>query len=393
MILSPRDIQQHFSTEWKLPFSKSVSNRLAVIQRLAGEQAQEFGPDQPDDMHRMANLLHSESDIIDVQHAGTAARFGMAYLALTTQKRIVLNGSPSLQSRPMGELIAALRKLGADVVEIGKPGALPVQIQPAALVGGSISMDGRVSSQFVSALCLIGPHLHQGLSIQLVNGVSSRPYLDMTLEIMRRCGAEVKQPSPHRIEIKNGRYRVDHSLWELDFSAAHYAWAWSQLIQKPILLPNLSMDSLQGDSRFQIAQPMWATVNGGLQTVVHSSKDFPPTIDFESNPDLAPTYICMYAALGLQGRFTGLHTLNQKESRRLDVLASQLKKAGFDISSNGRDQLELHGGKYHPHSFPTFDDHRMAMSFALFGAMDRVEIENPEVVSKSFPKYWEVFSY
>ena len=124
--------------------------------------------------------------------------------------------------------------------------------------------------------------------------------------------------------------------------------------------------------------------------MLYSQSNFPEEIDFSDNPDLAPTYICLYAAMGRKGVFTGLQTLNSKESRRLDVLVRELKNAGFITRTNGTDRMELLGGTYTPYKFPTYDDHRMAMSFALFGAIGKVEIENPEVVSKSFPSYWNM---
>jgi 3-phosphoshikimate 1-carboxyvinyltransferase len=236
---------------------------------------------------------------------------------------------------------------------------------------------------------MIAPRLPKGLTIQLTSEITSRPYLEMTLSMMERCGTDVKV-SDREIRIEQGEYQVDHSLLEKDFSSAHYAWAWSQLVQKPIELKGLKLPALQGDAQFELCEPMWKTTQGGLQTVVHSTENFPREVHFGDSPDLAPTYICLYAALGLSGRFTGLHTLNQKESKRLDVLVRELSKAGYRVQSNGSDELELMGGSYSPHTFPTYDDHRMAMSFVLFGAIGKVEIENPEVVDKSFPRYWEM---
>lgn len=386
----------------QLPASKSESARLLIIDAILGAENLEIDNlSESNDTKLLQSSLEALLRLkgthislnIDVQDSGTAMRFLTAYAGGINVKSYI-TGFDRLKQRPLGILVEKLRELGTTITYIEKEGFPPILVEGKRLKGGEIEVDASVSSQFISALLLMAPKMTNGLKMKLVGDISSEPYIQMTLSIMREFGIEVKREN-RCISIakqryhNNGRFRI-----ESDWSAASY---WYQMAafadEVDLTLLGLKEISTQGDAI--IAK--WAE-KFGVQTTfkdegVRLSKQKKELntldLDFYANPDLAQTLIATAAGLQISGRFTGLSNLRLKETDRIAALVNELSAMGAQVS-NDKDSITLVASPLKiKNKVHVCADHRMAMSFAplamLWGAL---EIDSPSVVAKSYPNFW-----
>ena len=386
-----------------LPASKSISNRALIIHALSGGQLPENLSDC-DDTRAVINALHNMPDTIDVGAAGTAMRFMTAYLAVTDGEHTI-TGSERMRHRPIGVLVDALRMLGASVDYVSEEGYPPLHVSGHSLPGGKLEMPGNVSSQFISALLLIGPIMQLGLSLHLTGEIVSRPYIDLTIHVMHGFGAEVDWTSPDTIEVKPKPYKNAPYLIENDWSASSY---WYELVslypisEARVVLRGLENSSRQGDSVVKYifsllsVKTTFDDPHTGKPTTVrltrHLNSVAQLSYDFLNCPDLAQTVVATCCGLGVTFHFTGLASLRIKETDRLAALQKELSKLGFLIQIVNNEELLWDGSACEPSLEPidTHEDHRMAMALApLAVKFPRLRINSPEVVSKSYPDFWK----
>ena len=393
-----------------LPASKSISGRALVINALSGSSLLPDNLSDSDDTQAMLNALREMPEVIDIGAAGTAMRFLTAYLSVTPGTHTI-TGTERMKHRPIGILVDALRALGADIAYEGEEGFPPLRIAGRNdIEGGELSVPGNVSSQYISALLMIAPTLKKGLRLTLTEQIASRPYLDMTMSMMRDFGAEVEWIAKDVIEVKPGSYRQRPYHIESDWSAASY---WYEMVAlspdagAQVELVGLHHDSIQGDSK------VWQLMSElGVATEYYEEPDGTEIIrlrktgnlachfchDFSHQPDLAQTFAVTCAMLDVPFRLVGLQSLRIKETDRIAALVEELGKIvcleGNDSELQWEgfyniDDLELL--PFEEFTFDTYDDHRMAMALApvCLRTGGEIVINNPEVVSKSYPHYWE----
>ena len=391
------------SADINLPASKSISNRALIIHALSGGQLPQNLSDC-DDTRAVINALRDMPETIDVGAAGTAMRFMTAYLAVTEGEHVI-TGSERMRHRPVGVLVDALRMLGATINYVAEEGYPPLHISGHPLLGGKLEIPGNVSSQFISALLLIGPVMHLGLSLHLTGEIVSRPYIDLTIHVMHGFGAEVDWTSPDTIEVRPKPYSNAPYLIENDWSASSYWYELASLY--PISDANVSMRGLEDSSRQGDSVVKYIFSLLGVKTAFdepHSGK--PTTVrltrhldsvsqlsyDFLNCPDLAQTVVATCCGLGVTFHFTGLASLRIKETDRLVALQRELRKLGFIIQIINNEELLWDGSVCEPSMEPidTYEDHRMAMAIApLAVKFPGLRINNPEVVTKSYPDFWK----
>ncbi len=352
----------------QLPSSKSISNRVLIIRALTESPAEVFNLSVCDDTEVLRKALSSQSEEIDVGAAGTALRFLTAYYAIMPGIHR-LKGSHRLMERPMAPLIDALQQLGASI-------DFPV-IRGSRLSGGRVVLRGDISSQFVSALLLIGPMLPLGLHIEMVGRIVSRPYIELTLHLMRVFGADACFISSHGLFVAPGRYCSKSFEVEADWSAASYWYAMMGLNDGfKFHFPGLLSSSVQGD-RIIVELMKYEG-----EVLVH---------DFTETPDIVQTMAVYCVLKGMRFEFSGLQSLRVKETDRLVALQTELAKWGYCLSVADA-TLCWHGERCNPSDEPieTYGDHRMAMAFAIGAVVGKVvRIAHPEVVSKSYPFFWK----
>lgn len=384
----------------KLPLSKSISNRALTICAIGGLIRPQSLAVCDDTAAMIYALEHTEDAVIDVGAAGTAMRFLTAFYA-TTAGCHTITGSERMLCRPIGELVEALRCLGADIVYLQREGFPPLKINGRKLCGGRIVMDGSISSQFVSAILMIAPTLTDDLIIQLCGKVASRPYIDMTLRLMQSYGIDAGWSTDGSLYVKHGQYQEAQVSIEADWSAASYWYETVALAPEEgftVRLEGLTDKSLQGDSRVvKIYRQIGVAtqfLHDSRQTVLISKIKEPQRrllqVDFSDCPDLAQAVIVTCVMLRQPFVFTGLDSLAIKETNRGLALQTELRKMGAEI--------ELDGGtisfcptsnSLHTATISTYNDHRMAMVFAPTALrIGTVCIDNPSVVSKSYPQFW-----
>ncbi len=371
---------------------------MLIIRALAGSGTRLNNLSESDDTKVLEKALQEQGDLIDVGHAGTAMRFLAAYLA-TVPGDVILTGSPRMKERPIGPLVAALRELGARISYLDKEGFPPLHISGAIIAGGDIEIAGGISSQFISALMMIGPALQGGLHITLMGEVVSVSYLHMTLSLMNGCGAGASFDGRH-IVVPGGHYEMEAFTVESDWSGASYWYQMAALLPGSELhLPGLERESLQGDAvlagLFEPLGVQTAFREGGV-TLTSRKVQMPAeiTYDFSACPDLVQTCAVTFCALGIPFRFTGTRTLRIKETDRIAALEKEMKKLGYLLFSDPAGEWFAWSGKRSkPVRDPvieTYNDHRMAMAFApLAIPLGRITIEDPAVVSKSYPGFWK----
>jgi 3-phosphoshikimate 1-carboxyvinyltransferase len=344
----------------------------------------------------MMRLLDSSRKELDVIDAGTTMRFLLAYCALTNQHKI-LTGTPRMCERPIGILVDALREIGAEIDYLEKDGFPPLEtIRFSHQKKHEISMRGDISSQYISAIMMVAPTLPNGLTIILKGKVASKPYILMTMELMKQFGAGATFEEGYKIIIKPSKYQPKSFYVESDWSGASYWFGIIALAQKAeILLSGLKSDSLQGDYKImEIMQFLGVksefTPNGLLLTKQDSEPKF--SYNFSNCPDLAQTVAVVCAAKGIPAEFTGLESLRIKETDRILALQNELAKIGATLQENGPKWTLIPAmnlkSKKNKISIETYDDHRMAMAFAPLASLMNIEIRNPSVVDKSYPSFW-----
>lgn len=389
----------------KLPASKSISNRALIIEALSGSTNPPRNVSDCDDTEVIINAFKNNPETIDIKAAGTAMRFLTAYYAVTPGTHMI-TGTERMKHRPIGILVDALRFLGADINYMGEEGFPPLKITGTKLTGNYLELPGNVSSQYISALLMIAPILEQGLTLKLIDNIVSRPYIDLTLWTMREFGAEADWEDISTILVKPQPYTKRDFLIESDWSAASYWYemlAMSSGYSDKVRLEGLTDGSMQGDSAARYifsllsVKTKFETDSETSQTsaVLHCSGKSVPELNFDfiNQPDLAQTFVVCCAVMGIPFRFTGLKSLKIKETDRINALKNEMRKIGFVIDDKEDGVLSWHGEKCEtadPIIIDTYDDHRMALAFApaAFRIGD-LYINDPEVVTKSYPHFWE----
>lgn len=388
----------------KLPASKSISNRALILSALAGGKSIPENLSDCDDTEVMIDALGNMSYEIDVKAGGTAMRFMTAFLSVTRGEHVI-TGTERMKQRPIGILVDSLRGLGADIEYIGEKGYPPLRIKGRKLSGGNLQIEGSVSSQFISALLMIAPVMEKELTLQLKGEIMSRPYIDLTLGMMRDYGVRPMWTGLDTITVSPSSYVSNSYYIESDWTAASYWYEIMALSSDPdaeIRLTGLMDGSSQGDT---IVKYIFSLL--GVKTIFEdTTKGVPTTVtlrrngrtlphlrfDFSGCPDLAQTVVCTCCGMGIPFAFTGLSTLKIKETDRIKALKSELRKLGFLITDRNDSELIWDGERCTPTMEPieTYEDHRMAMAFApLAIKIKGLRISNPQVVSKSYPNYWE----
>ena len=388
-----------------LPASKSISNRALIIHALSGGSTLPENLSDCDDTSVIIEALRTMPEEINIKAAGTAMRFMTAYLSVTPGTHI-LTGTERMKHRPIGILVDALRTLGANIEYIGEEGYPPLRITGSTLKGGLLEIHGNVSSQYISALLMIGPMLKDGLTLRLLDHIISRPYIDLTLWMMGEFGAEAEWTSADTITVSPKPYKSRDYFIENDWSGASYWYEILALNDDPeseIRLTGLMDGSKQGDS---ITRYIFSLL--GVKTKLQSKKaGTPQTItlkknghcvpkleyDFVNCPDLAQTFVVACAAMNIPFHFTGLSTLKIKETDRIEALKTEMRKLGYVVKDIDGSELLWDGERCEPsleQGIDTYEDHRMALAFAPYAMKHNgLVINNPQVVTKSYPHYWD----
>lgn len=401
--INPKNIPSNIpDTPISLPASKSICNRVLTIVALSDGVGDVYNVSDCDDTNAIINAItmHQKGEkYINIGAAGTAMRFMTAMLALRTKATVTIDGSARMRKRPIKELVDVLCQLGAKIEYAGESDSCPpLLIHQAPMRGGTVSINGSISSQYISALMMIAPGLSDGLTINITGGLVSRPYVEMTAAIMRDFGAEVLC-TDNQITIKQGDYQSRTYSVENDWSAASYWYEIRSLIPDVNLrLASLHKNSTQGDSKVAEIFKLFGveteyTSDGVLLTYNPESVAERIDIDLQNQPDLAQTIVVTACLKGIPFRISGLSTLRIKETDRISALISQLAKLGYTVRETEDATLESDSVRRSGDKAPaieTFDDHRMAMAFAPASiVVPGITIEDAEVVSKSYPKYWE----
>lgn len=388
----------------QLPASKSISNRALIIYALSGGRSLPQNLSDCDDTEVIIDALRYMPEEINIKAAGTAMRFMTAYLSVMRGTHII-TGTERMQHRPIAILVDALRRLGAQIEYVGEEGFPPLKITGKKLVGGQLEIPGNVSSQYISAVLMIGPMLKEGLTLQLTGDIISRPYIDLTLWMMGEFGAEAKWSSADTITVAHKPYKGREYYIESDWSGASYWYEMMALTKDrdaELRLTGLMDGSMQGDSTTRYIFSLL-----GVKTIFETQKKGMPQMvtlkkngrgvskleyDFVNAPDLAQTFVVTCAALDIPFYFKGLATLKIKETDRIEALKREMAKLGYVIHDANDSELYWDGERCEPsleQGIDTYEDHRMALAFAPFALKnDGLIINNPQVVSKSYPNYW-----
>lgn len=388
-----------------LPLSKSISNRLLILNALGKIPTPSRLVADCDDTTSMLKALSSEpTGLVDIGAAGTAMRFLTAYYAVLPGSDVILDGSPRMRQRPIGPLVDALRQLGAHIEYKGHDGFPPVHVRGHLLEGGAVEIDGSISSQYTSALLMAAPAMTLGCELTLKGSPVSMSYIMMTLNMMAQRGARISMEEAGEdilIKVMPGLYNSSEgNVVEADWSAASYWYEYVALTGKPVALKGLSRVSLQGDAALTYLYEVLGVAEHWDEdgTLVLNRSGRPDVDEFEGDmtetPDLAQTIMATCCGINLPFTLTGLSTLAIKETNRIEAMITELGKLGFVLTTDGHDTVSWDGTRTRevpPHPvINTYKDHRMAMSLAPLAAVtgDTVTIDDPEVVSKSYPQFW-----
>ncbi len=396
-----RKIQGHL----RLTGSKSISNRALIIRALSGEDFPIEQLAKANDTDLMMALLASDETVRDAGPAGTTFRFLTAYLSLQEGSQI-LTGTERMKQRPIGVLVEALRQLGANIEYLEEEGYPPLRIGEPSDLGknNELRISAGTSSQFISALLMIAPVLPQGLRLHLDGKIVSRSYIEMTLGLMRHFGV-THEWEGQTISIQPQAYIPKPFVAEADWSAASYHYAMAAFADElDLQLDGLFENSFQGDAALAEIMEQFGVHSEFNETGVRLTKTgaaLPPMFewDFILCPDIAQTMAVICAGLGVQGLFTGLETLSIKETDRIQALKNELGKvtaylsklpARFSPNSN-KEYFTVEGTASFGDvpTFDTYEDHRMAMAFAPLAMLGQIKIEDPMVVIKSYPAFYE----
>jgi 3-phosphoshikimate 1-carboxyvinyltransferase len=383
-----------------LTYSKSISNRVLIIKALSKNKFNIYNLSNSEDTKILDNFLKNQDKIIDVDNAGTVARFLTSYLSIQDGKEFILKGSKRMSERPIKELVDVLKSLGAEIKYLKKEGFLPLNIKGKNLKGGSIQILGNISSQFISSLILIAPILENGLKIKINSKIVSETYINMTLEIIKYFGIKYKFEN-NIIEINKQDYISKDFYVEGDWSSASYFFSIASFSNNCNLeINNLSLNNLQGDSIILKISEEFGLKNEYKNNILKISKDKDYIkndnfyFDFKNYPDIAQTVAVMCLNKKGYSKLTGLKTLKIKETDRIKAICNELSKLGIKIIYDN-DKIEIFSGninninKEQTIEFETYNDHRMAMSLVpLSLLLNSIVIKNPDVVGKSYPNFW-----
>lgn len=397
MNLKISSTKKHLSGTIKITGSKSESNRLLILQALY-PNLEISNLSNSDDTHYLQKALDSEDELIDIHHAGTAMRFLTAYFSALEGREVVLTGSKRMTERPVKLLVDALKKMGADISYEKNEGYPPIRIKGKKLQAKTVRLEANISSQYISALMLIAPSLPNGLEIILEGEITSIPYIKMTLEILQRAGIKgVFEGNIIKIEPTNELAKQTLAV-ESDWSSASYYYSLAAISESGDLkLSTYRKTSLQGDSCLaEIYKQFGVSTRFEKDHIILEKQAGTKPKHIEENlqnsPDIAQTIAVTCLALNVPCRLTGLHTLKIKETDRLEALKTEIEKFGSKVKVT-QNSLELFPQKEFSEnvSVATYNDHRMAMAFAPLGLKIPFKIEDAEVVSKSYPGFWEDF--
>lgn len=381
--------------------SKSESNRLLVLQALFPHIEIANLSNSDDTVLLQRALKAQDTHTIDIHHAGTAMRFLTAYFAAQAGREVVLTGSDRMKQRPVSLLVDALRKLGAEIEYEEEEGYPPLKILGTKLQSGEIEIAAGTSSQYISALLLIAPSLPEGLTIRMQGMVTSRPYIDMTCNLLKQLGCTVIS-SENYISVEHlDKSSAKHFTVESDWSSASYFYSLVALSEDlSVTLKNYKKDSLQGDSELaSIYAQLGVNTNfipsEGSILITRTNVSLPGQLelDLTKTPDIAQTIAVSCFGLGIGCKLHGLHTLKIKETDRLEALQAELTNLGAQVEvTDNMLQLSASEAINSGISIKTYNDHRMAMAFAPLALKQTILIEDPKVVSKSFPSFWETIA-
>ncbi len=385
-----------------LPLSKSVSNRALIINAFTPGATPLTEVAHCSDTQAMTTALASETDDINVGGAGTAMRFLTAYFASQPGRTVTLDGDERMRQRPIAPLVTALRLCGAKIDYMGAEGFPPLRIHGTTLSGGSLNIDASISSQFISALLMAAPLMSDGLHLTLDGDISSAPYIDLTLHLMRMAGVDAERER-NEITVAHGQYSPASLPAEADWSAASYWYEIEALTSGFISLRGLDQESRQPDravSRIYESLGVVTDTEGEEPGCIDlmASPDLSPRliIDLSDTPDLTQTIAVTCAMAGIPFRLTGLASLKIKETDRLAALQTELLKVGVSVNITGDHTMEWDGRRLPIASLPEFDtygDHRMALALAPVAIyIPGIVIRDAEVVGKSYPEYWKHLS-
>lgn len=381
----------------KLPASKSICNRALILNALSYSPYEIRNLSDCDDTEVMVKALNSNDRDFDIKAAGTAMRFLTAFLSKVVGEWTI-TGTQRMKNRPIKILVDALNSLGARVEYMEKEGYPPLRIFGSALQGGEISLAGGVSSQYISALLMIAPLMEKGLTLHLEGAIISKPYINLTLQLMEQYGVKADW-SGQTIKVRPQDYHPIPFTVESDWSAASY-WYSMMVLSKnaEIELLGLFKNSLQGDAAGAklFAQLGVGTTytDRGVILKHNGNRTKKLNYNFVNEPDLAQTFVVTCVLLNIPFRFTGLQSLKIKETDRIEALKTELCKLGYLLTDSNDSILEWNGERCEPQAHPviaTYEDHRMAMAFAPVALVvpEGIEIADPQVVSKSYPHYWK----
>ena len=386
--------------EIKISGSKSESNRLLILQQWFPNLVLENLSDSDDTIH-LTEALNNDTYIIDIGHAGTAMRFLTAYFSIIEGREVTLTGSERMQNRPIKILVDALRSLDAKITYLEKDGYPPLKITGKTITKNKVRVSGNVSSQYISALVLIAPHLKNGLELELLEEITSRPYLEMTLNLLNQLGIKTSWKD-NIIKIGHKKNIEDRKIViESDWSSASYFYSLVALSNtgSSLELTSYKKQSLQGDScLFDIYKNFGVETTFNNNTIkisktneVISSDKY--SFDLKNAPDLAQTIVVTAFGLGLACDLTGLHTLKIKETDRLVALLNELEKLGANVEITNK-SIHLKPSAFIEQNcvIKTYKDHRMAMAFAPLALKVPITIEDADVVTKSYVNFWKDLS-
>lgn len=381
----------------QLPASKSISNRALILNALSYSPYDIQNLSDCDDTEVMVRALNSDSRDFDIKAAGTAMRFLTAFLSKIVGEWTI-TGTERMKNRPIKLLVDALNSLGARIEYMEKEGYPPLRIFGSALQGGEISLAGGVSSQYISALLMIAPLMEKGLTLHLEGNIISRPYINLTLQLMEQFGVKAIW-NGQTIKILPQEYKPIRFTVESDWSAASYWYSIMALSKNAeIELLGLFKNSLQGDAAGAklFAQLGVGTTftDRGVVLKYNGNAVKKLIYNFVNEPDLAQTFVVTCVLLNIPFRFTGLQSLKIKETDRIEALKTELRKLGYLLTDSNDSILEWNGERCEPEADPiiaTYEDHRMAMAFAPAALVlpKGLKVADPEVVTKSYPAYWE----
>ena len=384
--------------------SKSISNRLLILNALFQNIKIENLSDSQDTLI-LKNSLETKQETVNIHHAGTAMRFLASYFAILEGGSKILTGSERMKQRPIKELVEALCELGADITYLGKEGFPPLKINGKKLSKSRVKIPAHISSQFITSLMLIGAKLQHGLTIELEGEITSEPYIKMTMATLKRAGITAEfQDKIIRIGKLVYNQKISNTFYyeiESDWSSASYFYSLAAIGRTNINLKSFKPYSVQGDARLKEIYWNYFGINTVSDSQEHTISLFPEPFDFPEKieinlndcPDIAQTVCVTSAALQIPFSITGLQTLKIKETDRLTALQNELYKIGCETKIT---ESSIYSERFFKPSdkinIATYQDHRMAMSFAPYCLLQEINIENPEVVEKSYPKFWEDLS-